>query len=213
MSTPATTPPLVTRADIEGIRRADFYALVKKLTSGAALTTKEQARLEGYLVQFGEADGAKLPPSDKPPAESMALDAGGKATREAKQVRIQWLALKVACRVTGPELVQIASENWRISGRAARQYIAAAEKLIADSRTDTDKRKLKALARSTLDKAIAGAMADRDWSAVAKLLEREAKLFGLDAAVVQEVRVAGADDKPLAILDLPGGKLSEGEPD
>ncbi len=203
MSTSATTPPLVTRADIEGIRRADFYALVKKLTGGTALTPKEQARLEGYLVQFGEADGAKLPPSDKPPLESMALDAGGKATREAKQVRIQWLSLKVACRVTGPELVQIAPENWRISGRAARQYIAGAEKLIVYCRTDSDKRWLKSLARATLDKAMAGAMADRDWNAVVKLLEREAKLFGLDEAVVQEVRVEGADGGPVAILDLP----------
>lgn len=205
MSTPADNPPLVTRKDIEDIQRADFYALVKKLTGGAALSPNERTKLEGYLVQFGEKDTGAKPDLDKPPAEANLHDAGGKATKAAKRVRVQWIAKQLIRRVPTAEIVQMASEAWNVSDRMGRYYVEEAQKFVEECRGEEVKKRLKAMSGTTLDKALCGAIADRDWRAVAVLLEREAKLFGLDAKEVKEIQVTGHDGGPVAVLELPGG--------
>lgn len=205
MSTPADNPPLVTRKDIEDIQRADFYAIVKKLTGGAALSPVERTKIEGYLVQFGEKDVGAKPETETPGPETDFTDAQGRATKDAKQARVKWIARQLIKRRPTAELVQVASERWKISDRMGRYYIEAAQKFIHNCRGKDDGRWLKSVARSTLDKALCGALADRDWRAVAALLEREAKLFGLDAKEVKEIQVTGADGGPVAVLELPGG--------
>lgn len=113
------------------------------------------------------------------PAPLPLLDDQGKLMhRDPSRVMLAMRMLGTASRY---QVVMDLSAKWGIAFDSARGYVRAAERLLRP-RNDEQRDQMRAAANARILDTIEKAASVGEYGAVAKLLERQAKMFGLDAA-------------------------------